>query len=164
MEYNPTKLGGEDRFHVGQGNGFVYLDGWKGNDWRTCAPWACKVACDSGYQVIKLSIGNIDGETYVNCYATDYNLDDLGVSETYDVNVPNNKSTAAGICDNSGKKYPKRTIDYFSSDSKVINGIATITRNGGRISPQTYRTVGVWPNTRTIANNCTEYTLSLIHI
>ena len=158
MEYNATKLGGEDRFHVGEGNGFVYLDKWKGNDWNTCVPWACKVACDSGYQVIKLTIGNIDGDSYVLCYATDYNLDDLGVSETYNVNVPNNKSTVAGICPNDANKYPKGTIDYFSSDSEVINGIDTITRNGGRISSQQSKTITVGNTTRNISIPCTEYT------
>lgn len=138
MEFSPVKMDGENRFQPGEGNGFVYLDKWKTTDWERVVPLAAQLACESGYQVMKLEIGNDVGVPYVYCYGSDYNLDDIGLSDNYTTSKGGNKSTVTNPCDDKGLFYPKETIPKFSSE--VIDGLPTITKNGGKIRSQKYIT------------------------
>ena len=138
MEFTPVKMGG-NRFQVGEGNGFVYLEKWKTSDWERVVPLAAQLACDSGYQVMKLMIYNVDGIPYVICYGSDYNLDDIGLPDRYYTNIPLNKSTVVAPCNNDKLYFPKgKYITKYSS--QVIEGIPRITdKNGGKISRQKYK-------------------------
>ena len=157
MEFSPVKMGGKYRFQPGEGNGFVYLDKWKTIDWERVVPLAAQLACESGYQVMKLVIGNDGGTPYVYCYGSDYNLDDIGLSDNYTTSKGGNKSTAVSPCNDKRLFYPKDTKSKWSSD--FIDGIPTITENGGKISPQKYTTKTSKKDIkRTIPVECSHFT------
>ena len=157
MEFKPVKMGGDNRFQVGEGNGFVYLEKWKTSDWERVVPLAAQLACDSGYQVMKLVINNVVGIPYVFCYGSDYNIEDIGLSDNYETSKGGNKSTVNGPCPIQSKYFPSGDIDKFSSE--VIDGLPTITRNGGKIQSQKYITrVRRNGQTTTTAIPCTNYT------
>ena len=59
MDYDFEKLGGSTSWYAGNGKRFTLLEIWKAepSEWKAIVPLAAKLACNSGYKTIKISIG-----------------------------------------------------------------------------------------------------------
>ena len=100
MEFEPVKIGGENKFYIGNGIHFRFLDRWRTQDWETVAPIACKLATESGYKTVKLEISYIGRNTpVVNCFVSnvDYSVNltrQKGFSDYYTTSQGGNLVTA----------------------------------------------------------------------
>ena len=159
MDYDFKKIGGNTKWHTGAGINFTLLENWRADpsEWKAVAPLAAKLACNSGYKTIKITIREINNTSYIYCYATDAEAP-AGLRNTYLTSKGGNKSTVSGKCGPTSKRnelsYPKGIENINQSDVNTGIPVADFQATStGEYETTTNR----WGNEHTHLIPCTKF-------